>query len=255
MTILQGKTFIIRLAALGGILAAGCATSPQIRPPLPQEPVQLAPAAEREQVPAKEKQSEAAAPGSYPQAVEQPSQQAYVPEQPVQQAAAEPPQQAAVPEQPVQRAKMPPQPPSPSPLAADSALPTGRHETVKKPAAAEPSEKQEVITIRPGKYESLAGKNDNRLLQVYVGMSRASAVKIMGRRGSYKREFWTDMSNQNYEVLFYLTRAPKKGNAVTDRCLTPVLFKKGRVYAIGNYQLKKVRQTAKRAHAPAAASM
>jgi hypothetical protein len=116
------------------------------------------------------------------------------------------------------------------------------------------NKEQDVISIRPGKYKSAAEKNDDRLLQVYVGMSKATVVKIMGRRGSYKREFWRDSNKQNYEVLFYLTRVPRKGNAITERHLTPVLFRKDRVHAIGSYQLKKVRQSAKLAYAPAVAS-
>jgi uncharacterized protein DUF3192 len=115
------------------------------------------------------------------------------------------------------------------------------------------SREQAVIPTRPEKYEAFAKKNDERLLQVYVGMNRKTVEKLMGRRGYYKREFIRNEGNQGYEVLFYLTRVPQKGKAVTERHLTPVLFKKDRVQAVGHYQLRKLRQSAGPAYASVAA--
>ena len=45
-------------------------------------------------------------------------------------------------------------------------------------------------------------------------------------------------------MLFYLTRAPRQGQRVTENLLTPVIFQNERVTAIGRYPLKKIRRAA-----------
>jgi hypothetical protein len=59
----------------------------------------------------------------------------------------------------------------------------------------------------------------------------------------YKRRTIMGTEGEAYDVVFYLTREPRKGKGITDRMLTPIIFKKGRVVALGNYQLKKLIRT------------
>jgi hypothetical protein len=90
----------------------------------------------------------------------------------------------------------------------------------------------------------LAEKNDEKIANVYVGMYRKMVEEIMGTaRNPYKRQTITLADDQVYEIVYYLTREPRKGRPITDRMLTPVIFKKGRVAAIGTYHLKKLIRT------------
>ena len=90
----------------------------------------------------------------------------------------------------------------------------------------------------------LAERNDEKIMSVFVGMYRRNVDDIMGTvRNPYKHQTITGADDQVYEVLYYLTREPRKGRPISDRMLTPVIFKKGRVAAIGAYQLKKLIQT------------
>jgi hypothetical protein len=90
----------------------------------------------------------------------------------------------------------------------------------------------------------LAEKNDEKIMNVFVGMYRRTVEDIMGTgRNPFKRQSITGTDDQVYEILYYLTREPRKGRPITDRMLTPIIFKKGRVAAIGAYQLKKLIQT------------
>lgn len=99
-----------------------------------------------------------------------------------------------------------------------------------------------------------ADRNDENLLSVYPGMSRAAVERIMGsyRTGSgtnpYKRQQIATADGKNYEVLFYLTRKPRVGHRVSEAVMTPVIFENDRVTAIGRYPLKKLRRAVCQAH-------
>ncbi|HTG01171.1 MAG TPA: hypothetical protein VK654_11370 [Nitrospirota bacterium] len=87
----------------------------------------------------------------------------------------------------------------------------------------------------------LAARNDERIVQVYVGMYQKTVKSIMGdRRNPYKKMTITGTDSQVYEVSFYLTREPRPGKPISDRMLTPVIFRKGKVVGIGAYQYKKL---------------
>lgn len=93
-------------------------------------------------------------------------------------------------------------------------------------------------------------RNDENLLNVYPGMSRAAVERIMGdyRTGTgtnpYKHQQIAAGGGKTYEVLFYLTRKPRAGYRISETSLTPVIFEDDRVSAIGRYQLKKLRRAA-----------
>lgn len=93
-------------------------------------------------------------------------------------------------------------------------------------------------------------RNDENLLGVYPGMSRAAVERIMGsyRTGGganpYKRQQIAVADGRSYEVLFYLTRKPRAGHRVSEGIMTPVIFESERVTAIGRYPLKKLRRAA-----------
>jgi hypothetical protein len=91
----------------------------------------------------------------------------------------------------------------------------------------------------------LAAINDARLMHVFVGMYRVVVERYMGssQHNPYRRTTITGSDGQVYEVCFYLTREPRQGRAVSDRMLTPVIFSKDVVAAIGHYQLKKLIRT------------
>jgi hypothetical protein len=87
----------------------------------------------------------------------------------------------------------------------------------------------------------LAEANDDRIMNVFVGMYRKTVETIMGTdRNPYRKTTITGTDGQVYDILFYLTREPRQGKPITDRMLSPIIFKKGRVVAMGNYQLKKL---------------
>jgi hypothetical protein len=98
--------------------------------------------------------------------------------------------------------------------------------------------------------QEFADANDERLLQVYVGMSRAAVERLMDGRQSgsylnpYKRQTLAGVNGKDYEVLFYVTRAPRAGRRISEAQLTPVILANERVTAIGRYPLKKLRRTA-----------
>jgi len=90
----------------------------------------------------------------------------------------------------------------------------------------------------------LAEKNDEKIMNVFVGMYRKTVEGVMGTaQNPYKHQTIMGANGQAYEVLFYLTREPRKGKPISDRMLTPVIFKQGRVAGIGAYQLKKLLRT------------
>ncbi len=91
--------------------------------------------------------------------------------------------------------------------------------------------------------------NDERLLDVYPGMSRRAVEQLMhiehdGRPWNpFKRESLQRPGGQRYDVVFYLTREPARGKPITEAQLTPVIFQGDTVYAIGRHPLKKLRKT------------
>ncbi len=96
----------------------------------------------------------------------------------------------------------------------------------------------------------LAALNDERLLDVYLGMPRPVVERLMDvRRGErplnpFRREWLRDDNGRLYEVLYYLTREPFKDRAIGLRNLTPVIFRDDKVHAIGRYPLKKLKRIA-----------
>jgi hypothetical protein len=95
-----------------------------------------------------------------------------------------------------------------------------------------------------------AEANDEKLLNVYPGMSRQTVERIMDGHQSgkwanpYKQQAVINADGKSHDVLFYLTRAPRQGQRVTENFLTPVIFQNERVTAIGRYPLKKIRRAA-----------
>lgn len=88
---------------------------------------------------------------------------------------------------------------------------------------------------------TLADANDEKIMNVFVGMYRKTVETIMGSdRNPFRKTKIIGIDGDIYDVLFYLTREPRQGKPITDRMLFPVIFKKGRVVAMGNYQLKKL---------------
>lgn len=107
------------------------------------------------------------------------------------------------------------------------------------------------------KLSAFAILNDEKLIKIFVGMSRREVEKIMGTRRAgvlsnpYKEEVIRTRTGQQYDILFYLTREPARGRSITNRHMTPVIFKEDIVYAIGKYQLKKLKRwTVQTAAAP-----
>jgi len=137
-----------------------------------------------------------------------------------------------------------PAPPAPTAEPAESGGPTPSA----SPSMAIPTEPVRKVT--PPHVLSLddfADRNDEHLLSVYPGMSRATVDRIMGdyRSGGwtnpYKRQIAT-AGGRTYEILFYLTRSPRAANRVSEGNMTPVIFENDRVTAIGRYPLKKLRR-------------
>jgi hypothetical protein len=96
----------------------------------------------------------------------------------------------------------------------------------------------------PSGLARLAAANDEKLIRVFVGMDRATVELTMASaHNPAKRERITGSAGQLYEVLFYVTREPRNGKSITERLMTPVIFKNNEVVAIGNFHLKKLRTT------------
>jgi hypothetical protein len=98
--------------------------------------------------------------------------------------------------------------------------------------------------------EEFAEANDEKLLNIYVGMSRQAVERLMDGHQSgkwinpYKHQVVVSADGKKQEILFYLTRVPQPGQRVTENFLTPVILQNDRVTAIGRYPLKKVRRAA-----------
>jgi hypothetical protein len=90
----------------------------------------------------------------------------------------------------------------------------------------------------------LVEANEEKLLNVSKGMDKYSVEKIMAStHNPYKREKIAGKDGASYDVLFYLTREPRNGKPITERLMTPVIFKNNEVVAMGNFQLKKLRNS------------
>lgn len=115
-------------------------------------------------------------------------------------------------------------------------------------ATAAPKEKP--VAEHPLSAAELAALNDERLLDVYPGLSRRVVEHLMDVRQAgrplnpFRREWLRDADGRLYEVLYYLTRAPLKNRAVRQRDLTPVIFLDDKVHAIGHYPLKTLKRSA-----------
>jgi hypothetical protein len=109
---------------------------------------------------------------------------------------------------------------------------------------AQPRKPGETPAGGPSGWARLAEYNDNKLVNVYKGMDKATVEIIMASaHNPYKREKITGKDGQTYEVHFYLTREPRKGKPITEKLLTPVIFGHSEVVGMGNFQLKKLRTT------------
>lgn len=125
------------------------------------------------------------------------------------------------------------------PIVASKQPETPHIEQTKRPSA-ELREKP-VSDHRLQSLTALAEANDEKIMNVFVGMYRKTVDTIMGSdRNPYRKKTITGTDGEAYDVLFYLTREPRQGKPITDRMLSPIIFKQGRVVAMGNYQLKKL---------------
>lgn len=90
-------------------------------------------------------------------------------------------------------------------------------------------------------------RNDDRLLQVYVGMAQTEVERIMAApadsawKNPYRRER-LQSGERFYDVWFYLTREPRTGRPIGEAELTPVILSNGKVVSLGRYPLKKLRR-------------
>lgn len=151
---------------------------------------------------------------------------------------------------------------TPPPLADRSeSLPPAAVETVSFPPALEPtplppstatvSKVPEPVPAKTPEnlsLEEFAELNDERLLQVYPGMTLKVVERIMDgvQSGPYPNPFrqlrLTGADGRKYIVLFYVTRPPRTGGRITENLLTPVILQDQRVVDIGRYPLKKLRR-------------
>lgn len=146
---------------------------------------------------------------------------------------------------PVRPAEKQPVPPPSTPSAQPTPAPAAPEIAMGERPAVEPGQELPLTDEKLRRLIALAEQNDERLLEVFVGMYRKTVEGIMGfsRQNPYKREVISGMDGREYEVLFYLTREPRKGKGVTERQLTPVIIRDDRAVAIGRYPLKKLRRT------------
>jgi len=87
--------------------------------------------------------------------------------------------------------------------------------------------------------QEFAEMNDDKLLQVFVGMSQKNR-KAHGRPAGafvnpYKHQSLKGSDGKAYDVLFYLTRLPREGKRITESQLTPVILRDDKVLTIGRY--------------------
>lgn len=116
-------------------------------------------------------------------------------------------------------------------------------------SAVEPAEPP-AAPERPLTYSELAAANDERLLDIVTGMTRADVDRIMDLRrdgrplNPARQEVLRDRGGRTYLVLFYLTREPVARRPVRENLMTPVIFQNDKVVGIGRYPLKKLRNLA-----------
>lgn len=132
---------------------------------------------------------------------------------------------------------------APAPVVTRPASPAPERASGREPLAAQPE------TVKTMSRADFVARNDDNLVEVYVGMSRVSVERLMGNGliGGWlnptKRETVAGGRGAEYEVLFYLAREPAPGRAITDNLLTPVILHDDKVVSIGRYPLKKLRRT------------
>ena len=136
---------------------------------------------------------------------------------------------------------------------SSSSVPVQRPVTASIEPRPSSPERRKLLVTEPGEYPipdhklqkltELAASNDEKMLNVFIGLYQKTVERIMAsERNPYRKSMITGKDGDIYEVLFYLTREPRRGRPVTDRMLTPVIFKDDRVVGIGNYQLKKLKR-------------
>lgn len=149
-----------------------------------------------------------------------------------------------------------------APLQAHVSPVPGKTPREQLPVAKEAARSQENLEthVAPEKMERLsafAALNDENLINIYIGMPQKKVKSIMGsfhRAGLLSNPYWQETiksaAGQTYEIWFYLTREPLRKRMITERHVTPVIFKDEEVYAIGRYQLKKLRRSIDQAAPP-----
>lgn len=135
-------------------------------------------------------------------------------------------------------------PAAPSDNATSNALPV-LPAAPAEPAPAAAPEKREPAP-RHLNYRQFVARNDERLIDIYVGMKLEDVERIMNppevsRWNNPHRRQTLIADNKPHLVLFYLTDLPRDGQ-VRENDLTPVIFRDNKVVAIGRYPLKKLRQ-------------
>ncbi len=99
-------------------------------------------------------------------------------------------------------------------------------------------------------YGTLLEENQSNILKISPGLTKKEVVEIMGTREAtiksthvsnpYKRDFFS-LDNDEYEILYYLTRRYPSFTAVKESQATPIVIKNGKVVGIGAEALKRVK--------------
>lgn len=99
-------------------------------------------------------------------------------------------------------------------------------------------------------YGTLIEENQSNILKISPGLTKKEVVEIMGTREAtvrsthvsnpYKRDFF-NMDNDQYEVLYYLTRRYSPYTAVKESQATPIVIKNGVVIGLGIEALNRVK--------------
>jgi hypothetical protein len=147
-----------------------------------------------------------------------------------------------------------------APVTAPDARPLPDTASVTKPAESVPAPavEPEAVPVTQLSLREFIERNDERLLHVFVGMSRQGVDRLMNgqRSGLYTNPFRQQSislgDGRRFDVLYYLTREPHAGKGITETMLTPVIFRNDRIVAIGRYPLKKLRRGECPANKPSA---
>ncbi len=99
-------------------------------------------------------------------------------------------------------------------------------------------------------YGTLIEENQNNIRKISPGLTKNEVVEIMGSRQAkvkstyvsnpYKRDFFS-LDNDEYEILYYLTRRYPPYTAVKVSQATPIVIKNGKVIGLGVEALKMVK--------------